>query len=62
MLDVRDPEPPGEDDPLRGAPNLLVTPHVAGVTAQALERGACHVARDVVRVLAGAPAVSAVRP
>jgi len=62
VLDVRDSEPPGEDDPLRGAPNLLVTPHVAGVTAQALERGACHVARDVVRVLAGTPAVSAVRP
>ncbi len=61
VLDVRDPEPPGEDDPLRGAPNLLVTPHVAGVTSQALERGACHVARDVARVLAGDPPVSAVR-
>ncbi len=60
VLDVRDPEPPGEDDPLRGAPNLLVTPHVAGVTEQALERGACHVARDVVRVLSGRPPVSAV--
>jgi len=58
VLDVREDEPPGPDDPLRGAPGLLVTPHVAGVTAQALERGACHVACDVARVLAGMPAVT----
>ncbi len=58
VLDVRENEPPGPDDPLRGAPHLLVTPHVAGVTAQALERGACHVAGDVARVLAGTPAVT----
>ncbi len=52
-LDVRDSEPPGDDDPLRGVSNVLLTPHVAGVTAASLERAATHVARDVVRVLRG---------
>jgi len=60
VLDVRDPEPPAADGPLRGAPNLWLTPHVAGVTHEALERGACHVARDVVRALNGLPLVTPV--
>lgn len=53
VLDVRDPEPPGPDDPLARLDNVLLTPHVAGVTHEALARAACHAARDVVRVLAG---------
>lgn len=53
VLDVRDPEPPGPDDRLARLDNVVLTPHVAGVTFEALERAACHTARDVVRVLAG---------
>lgn len=52
-LDVREHEPPGEDDPLRGLANVILTPHVAGVTAESDRRVSLHVVRDVLRVLAG---------
>jgi phosphoglycerate dehydrogenase-like enzyme len=36
-LDVRDPEPPNpDDDPLTGRDNVIVTPHSAGVSAEAI--------------------------
>jgi phosphoglycerate dehydrogenase-like enzyme len=36
-LDVRDPEPPDpDDDPLSGRPDVIQTPHSAGVSAEAL--------------------------
>src|SRR5262249_10852683 len=37
-LDVTDPEPPTENDPLWDAPNVLITPHVSGVTTLVGER------------------------
>ncbi|MEX2536648.1 MAG: hydroxyacid dehydrogenase [Trueperaceae bacterium] len=52
-LDVRDPEPPGSNDPLAGLPNVLLTPHIAGVTEESTKRACLHVAEDVLRVLAG---------
>lgn len=52
-LDVRVTEPPGDPDPLAAAPNLLLTPHVAGVTREANARSSRHVAEDVLRALAG---------
>lgn len=58
-LDVRASEPPGAGDPvaarLNRLPNVLLTPHVAGLTAEAQRRTCLQVARDVLRVLAGEP-------
>jgi phosphoglycerate dehydrogenase-like enzyme len=34
-LDVTHPEPPSPDSPLRSAPNLVLTPHIAGAMQQA---------------------------
>ncbi|HEY8395085.1 MAG TPA: hydroxyacid dehydrogenase [Thermaerobacter sp.] len=56
-LDVRALEPPGPRDPLRDLPGVLLTPHIAGLTAQAQDRVAIMVAADVLRVLAGQPAL-----
>jgi D-3-phosphoglycerate dehydrogenase len=54
-LDVREVEPPPPEDPLRDCPRLLLTPHVAGLTADAQRRTVQRVAADVARVLAGQP-------
>ncbi|MEX2541464.1 MAG: hydroxyacid dehydrogenase [Trueperaceae bacterium] len=59
-LDVRDPEPPGASDPLKGLRNVLLTPHIAGVTEESLRRACTHVAEDVLRVLSGERPVSEV--
>src|SRR5699024_8717842 len=37
-LDVLEKEPLAADDPIRRAPNLLLTPHIAGATAEARSR------------------------
>jgi D-3-phosphoglycerate dehydrogenase len=60
-LDVREQEPPGADDPLRDAPNLLLTPHIAGVTAESNTRASQHISREVLRALAGEPLRTPVR-
>jgi len=52
-LDVFASEPPAADDPLFGAPNLVLAPHIGGSTGEALERTARHVSEDIVRVLRG---------
>ena len=59
-LDVRVKEPPGENDPLRGLDNLILTPHVAGVTEESNRRASLHVAEDVRRVLSGQKPLSEV--
>ncbi len=57
-LDVRETEPPGPDDPLRGLANVILTPHVAGVTEESDRRVSFHVVQDVMRVLSGAEPLS----
>jgi len=55
ILDVREVEPPPQPDPLAGLPGVLLTPHIAGLTAEAQGRVGAMVAADVLAVLAGRP-------
>jgi phosphoglycerate dehydrogenase-like enzyme len=50
-LDVYDPEPPTFDAKVLAAPNLLLTPHVAGDTAEGHRALAGYVVRDALRWL-----------
>ncbi|BCX17024.1 MAG: hypothetical protein KatS3mg117_0706 [Geminicoccaceae bacterium] len=52
-LDVLVREPLPADDPLLGVPNLLLSPHVAGVTAESARRMALEAAENVLAGLAG---------
>lgn len=55
-LDVTEPEPPPPDDPLWQAPNLLLTPHVAGIAAGlSFHRVAAVLGTNLRRILAGQP-------
>lgn len=58
ILDVREVEPPPPPDPLAALPGVLLTPHIAGLTAQAQARVGAMVASDVLSVLAGRPPVA----
>jgi len=52
-LDVREHEPPGAPDPLVTLDQVVLTPHVAAMTAEAQERVIERIVRDVRAVLAG---------
>ena len=60
-LDVTDPEPLPEGHPLWGAPDVLVTPHVAGGTTAMLPRIAGLVRAQLVRLAAGEQLVNIVQ-
>lgn len=51
MLDVFDREPLPGGGPLVGVPNLILTPHIAGVTEESNVRVSAVIARDVARAL-----------
>jgi phosphoglycerate dehydrogenase-like enzyme len=55
VLDVTDPEPPGEDSPLFTLPNVVVTPHIAGSIGPECRRMGKMMVEETVRYLAGAP-------
>ncbi len=54
-LDVLDQEPPSPDNPLPGMPNVITAPHMAGVTAEALERMCVATVQNLLDVLDGKP-------
>lgn len=58
-LDVRATEPPVLDR-LEGLPNVVLTPHVAGITAQSQHRIAETLAEDLAQILNGRAAANAV--
>jgi phosphoglycerate dehydrogenase-like enzyme len=54
-IDVTDPEPLPPDHPLWSAPNLLLTPHVAGSSPMSTERAIQFAAEQVQRYMRGEP-------
>lgn len=61
-LDVFEEEPAMCTNPLFALPNVVVTPHMAGWTHEALRREACWAAEEVIRVLKGEPPRNVVNP
>lgn len=62
LLDVFDREPLPMDSPLRGLPNVLLTPHYAGISEDTFERNGLDAVRDVIAVLEGRPPSHRVTP
>jgi (S)-sulfolactate dehydrogenase len=54
-LDVFENEPLPAGSPLAGAPRLILTPHIAGVTLESNERVSAVIAEEVARLLTTAP-------
>ncbi len=52
-LDVLEGEPPDPGSPVFGAPNIILTPHMAGSTKECLEAIAREAAADIARVIQG---------
>jgi D-3-phosphoglycerate dehydrogenase len=61
-LDVFEREPIPADSALRGAPNLVLTPHAAWYSKQALDELPLQAARQVVDFFAGTPPASILNP
>ena len=61
-LDVTDPEPLPDGHPLWSAPDVLITPHVAGGTTAMLPRMAALVRDQLQRYAAGEPPRNVVHP
>ena len=62
VTDVFDPEPPTPDDPLFSLPNVLATPHIAGLTNASRYRLSSALAENVLTVLRGERPAHLVNP
>ncbi|WP_176706474.1 hydroxyacid dehydrogenase [Paenibacillus hemerocallicola] len=60
-LDVTDPEPPAVDHPLRGLPNCIITPHLAGAVNNGVKRLGQFAIDELRRLLAGEPLAGEVK-
>ena len=61
-LDVTDPEPPADDDPLWSLPNVIITPHVANPASGLTRTMAPWMAENLRRYQAGDELLAVVRP
>ena len=61
-LDVLERTPPGDRHRLLGLPNVLVTPHIGGATAETVARGARRAVAAVADLLAGRVPSDVVNP
>jgi phosphoglycerate dehydrogenase-like enzyme len=61
-LDVFEREPLPSASPLRQAPNLILTPHIAGVTQQSRTAMVAMAVQNVARVLRGEAPLFCVNP
>lgn len=61
-LDVFEQEPLPADSPLRGLDNVVLTPHIGGVTAQSDETRAREIAERVLACVHGTPPMGLVNP
>ena len=61
-LDVTDPEPPAQDDPLWGFDNVIITPHVANPASSLTREMAPYLAENLRRFAAGEELLALVEP
>ena len=61
-LDVMPVEPPPENSPLLGRDNVIITPHTAFYSVEALDELQTKAAKDVVAVLKGEKPVYPINP
>jgi len=57
-LDVTDPEPPPKDHPLWGCPNVIITPHLAGIGSVPVRRRIGDVVMENLRRLRAGDALA----
>jgi D-3-phosphoglycerate dehydrogenase / 2-oxoglutarate reductase len=61
-LDVFDPEPPKADNPLFDLPNVVLSPHSAGLTVECVIRMATHATQAIIDVLEGRKPEGVINP